>query len=147
MIVTKQWLNEWIDLHSIETNRVVTALNAIGLEVDGVHKVRIPQHVVVGKVVACEKHPNADKLSVTQVDIGSDELQQIVCGASNVAMGQMVAVALVGAKLPSGIEIKKAKLRDVESCGMLCSSTEIGLPKLNDGIMGQMVAVALVGAI
>ena len=135
MIVTKQWLNEWIDLRHIETDRVVIALNAIGLEVDGVHKVRIPEHIVVGKVVSCEKHPNADKLSVTHVDVGAQELLQIVCGASNVAAGQMVAVALIGAKLPSGLEIKKAKLRDVQSCGMLCSSSEIGLPKLNDGIM------------
>jgi len=134
MIVTKQWLNEWIDLHAIETKHVCKALNAIGLEVDGVSSVRMPEHVVVGKVLSCEKHPNADKLNVTQVDVGGS-IQQIVCGAKNVAAGQMVAVALIGAELPGGIKIKKAKLRDVESCGMICSSNELGLPKINDGIM------------
>lgn len=135
MIVTKQWLNEWIDLHAVDTERVSVALNAIGLEVDGVHKVRIPEHVVVGRVVSCEKHPNADKLNVTHVDVGGGVTQQIVCGAKNVAAGQMVAVALIGAELPGGLKIKKAKLRDMESCGMICSSTELGLPKINDGIM------------
>ena len=134
MIVTKQWLNEWIDLHAIETKRVCVALNAIGLEVDGLNTVRIPEHVVVGKVLSCEKHPNADKLNVTQVDVGGST-QQIVCGAKNVAAGQMVAIALIGAELPGGLKIKKAKLRDVESCGMICSSNELGLPKINDGIM------------
>ncbi len=135
MIVTKQWLNEWIDLHAVETEKISVALNAIGLEVDGIEKVRIPNLVVVGKVLSCEKHPNADKLNVTKVDVGMEEVQQIVCGAKNVAVGQMVAVALIGAELPGGIKIKKAKLRDVESCGMICSSTELGLPKINDGIM------------
>ncbi len=134
MIVTKQWLNEWIDLGSIDTERISVALNAIGLEVDGISKVRIAQNVVVGKVISCEKHPNADKLNLTQVDVG-ESIQQIVCGAKNVAEGQMVAVALIGAELPGGIKIKKAKLRDVESCGMICSSNELGLPKINDGIM------------
>ncbi len=134
MIVTKQWLNEWIDLGAIDTDKISLALNAIGLEVDGLTKIRIPQNVVVGKVISCEKHPNADKLNVCQVDVG-ENVQQIVCGAKNVAEGQMVAVALIGAELPGGLKIKKAKLRDVESCGMICSSTELGLPKINDGIM------------
>ncbi|MDD3344051.1 MAG: phenylalanine--tRNA ligase subunit beta [Sulfurospirillaceae bacterium] len=134
MIVTKQWLNEWIDINAIDTDKISIALNAIGLEVDGIHKIRIPQKVVVGHVLSCEKHPNADKLNVCQVNVG-ESVQQIVCGAKNVAAGQMVAVALIGAELPGGLKIKKAKLRDVESCGMLCSSTELGLPKINDGIM------------
>jgi len=134
MIVTKQWLNEWIDLGTIDTDKISLALNAIGLEVDGLTKIRIPQNVVVGKVVSCEKHPNADKLNVCQVDVG-ESIQQIVCGAKNVAAGQMVAVALIDSVLPGGLKIKKAKLRDVESCGMICSSTELGLPKINDGIM------------
>ncbi len=134
MIVTKQWLNEWIDLRAVETEKISVALNAIGLEVDGIEKVRIPDLVVVGQVISCEKHPNADKLNVTQVNVG-ESVQQIVCGAKNVAAGQMVAVALIGAELPGGLKIKKAKLRDVESCGMICSSTELGLPKINDGIM------------
>ncbi|ARU47899.1 phenylalanine--tRNA ligase subunit beta [Sulfurospirillum diekertiae] len=134
MIVTKQWLNEWIDISAIDTDKISVALNAIGLEVDGLTKIRIPENVVVGHVVSCEKHPNADKLNVCQVDVGAT-VQQIVCGAKNVAAGQMVAVALIGSVLPGGLKIKKAKLRDVESCGMICSSTELGLPKINDGIM------------
>ena len=120
MIVTKQWLNEWIDLGAIDTDKISLALNAIGLEVDGLTKIRIPQNVVVGKVISCEKHPNADKLNVCQVDVG-ENVQQIVCGAKNVSAGQMVAVALIRAELPGGLKIKKAKLRDVESCGMICS--------------------------
>lgn len=134
MIVTKQWLNEWIDVATIDTDKIVIALNAIGLEVDGVQKIRIPQNVVVAEVISCEKHPNADKLNVCQVNVG-EGIQQIVCGAKNVAAGQKVAVALIGAELPGGLKIKKAKLRDVESCGMICSSSELGLPKINDGIM------------
>jgi len=134
MIVTKQWLNEWIDISAIDTDKISVALNAIGLEVDGLTKIKIPENVVVGHVVSCEKHPNADKLNVCQVDVG-ESIQQIVCGAKNVAAGQMVAVALMGAMLPGDLKIKKAKLRDVESCGMICSSTELGLPKINDGIM------------
>jgi len=134
MIVTKQWLNEWIDINAIDTDKISIALNAIGLEVDGIHQIRMPQNVVVGHVLSCEKHPNADKLHVCQVDVG-ESIQQIVCGAKNVAAGQMVAVALIGSVLPGGLKIKKAKLRDVESCGMICSSTELGLPKINDGIM------------
>ncbi len=134
MIVTKQWLNEWIEIDAIDTDKIVLALNAIGLEVDGVHQLRLPQNVVIGEVLSCEKHPNADKLNVCQVNVG-ESVQQIVCGAKNVAAGQKVAVALIGAELPDGIKIKKAKLRDVESCGMICSSSELGLPKINDGIM------------
>ena len=98
MIVTKQWLNEWIDVATIDTDKIVIALNAIGLEVDGVQKIRIPQNVVVAEVISCEKHPNADKLNVCQVNVG-EGIQQIVCGAKNVASGQKVAVALIGAEL------------------------------------------------
>lgn len=134
MIVTKQWLNEWIEINSIDTDKISIGLNSIGLEVDGIEKIRIPQNVVIGKVLSCEKHPNADKLNVCQVDVGTSTLQ-IVCGAKNVAAGQMVAIAMVGAVLPGGLKIKEAKLRDVSSCGMICSSNELGLPKINEGIM------------
>ncbi len=134
MIVTKRWLEEWIDLEGITTEHLCETLNAIGLEVDSVTSLRIPEKVVVGKVLACEKHPNADKLSVCRVDLGSETVQ-IVCGAKNVAAGQWVPVATIGAVLGEGFTIKKAKLRGVESHGMICSSTEIGLPKIEDGIM------------
>lgn len=84
-------------------------------------------YFVVGEVLSKEKHPDADKLSVTQVKISDDETLQIVCGASNVEAGQKVVVATVGAMMPSGLLIKASKLRGVESNGMLCSKRELGL--------------------
>jgi len=134
MIVTRSWLNKWIDLDDVTTDDLAKTFNAIGLEVDRIERTVIPEHIVIGKVLECEKHPDADKLNVCQVDIGNDVLQ-IVCGAANVAAGQYVAAAVVGAVMPNGMEIKPVKLRGVDSAGMICSSTEIGLPKLEDGIM------------
>lgn len=134
MIVTRHWLNEWIDLSDITTEQLANTFNAIGLEVDRVESFRIPEKIVVGKVLECQNHPDADKLNVCQVDVG-DETRQIVCGAANVAAGQYVPVAVVGAVMPGGLEIKPVKLRGVDSAGMICSSTELGLPKTNDGIL------------
>ena len=133
MIVTRKWLEEFIDLDGISTEEILNTLNRIGQEVEGYKKIEIPQNVVVGEVIECEKHPNADKLNVCKVNVG-DEVLQIVCGAKNVAAGQFVPVALIGAKL-GDFKIKKAKLRGVESFGMICSAKEIGLPDLNDGIL------------
>ena len=84
---------------------------------------------VVGEVFSCGKHPYADKLKVTEVKVSEDETLQIVCGAPNVEAGQKVVVALSGAMMPSGLLIKKSKLRGVESNGMLCSKRELGLPQ------------------
>jgi len=134
MIVTRKWLEEFIDLSGISTAEICDGLNAIGQEVEGLKEIRIADKVVVGYVEKCEKHPDADKLNVCQVNVGN-EVTQIVCGAKNVAAGQYVAVSVVGAVLPGNFKIKKAKLRGVESFGMICSSTELGLPKLEDGIM------------
>ena len=134
MIVTRNWLQEWIDIEDKTTEALCETFNSIGLEVDSVEKLRIPEKVVVGRVLSCEKHPDADKLNVCQVDIGT-ETTQIVCGAKNVAAGQTVAVATIGADLGNGFVIKKAKLRGVESNGMICGSNEIGLPATNEGIM------------
>jgi len=134
MIVTRQWLNEWIELSDISTEALAKTFNAIGLEVDRVEHYRIPEKIVVGRVEACEKHPDADKLNVCRVDVGG-ETRQIVCGAANIAAGQYVPVAVVGAVMPGGLEIKPVKLRGVDSAGMICSSTELGLPKTNDGIL------------
>ena len=135
MIVTRNWLQEFLDISKISTESISNTLNSIGLEVDSISNIRIPNDVVVGKVTSCKKHPNADKLNVCMVDVGKEEELQIVCGASNVQEGQFVPVAVVGAVLGDNFKIKKAKLRGVESFGMICSSTEIGLPKLNDGIL------------
>lgn len=134
MIVTKNWLNEWIDLDNVTTEQLLKTLNAIGLEVSRHESICVPKGVVVGFVEGCEKHPDADKLNVCQVNLG-DEICQIVCGASNVRAGIYVAVATLGTQLPSGLTIKEAKLRGMESHGMICSSTEIGLPKMGEGIM------------
>ncbi|MDX1809014.1 MAG: phenylalanine--tRNA ligase subunit beta [Sulfurospirillaceae bacterium] len=134
MIVTREWLQEWIDIRDFTIDDIAKEFNSIGLEVDSINKFNMPENVVVGNVISCEKHPNADKLNICQVDIG-EKVEQIVCGAKNVAAGQMVAVAKVGSVLPNGLKIKEAVLRDVSSCGMICSSTELGLPKINDGIM------------
>jgi len=134
MIITRQWIQEYIDISKISTNTICKALNSIGLEVDSATRVLIPNGVVIGKVTAKEKHPDADKLNICQVDIGTESVQ-IVCGAKNVDKDQYVPVATVGSILGDDFKIKKAKLRGAESLGMICSSTEIGLPKINDGIM------------
>ncbi|CAD7287361.1 phenylalanine--tRNA ligase subunit beta [Campylobacter suis] len=134
MIISKHWLNEYIDLSAISGEEISKTLNSIGLEVDSYKEIKIPKTIVIGYVKSKQKHPDADKLNVCDVDVGSETLQ-IVCGAKNVESGQFVAVALVGTTMPNGLEIKKAKLRGVESCGMICSSTELGLVKINDGIM------------
>ncbi|PIF03992.1 MAG: phenylalanine--tRNA ligase subunit beta [Arcobacter sp.] len=134
MIVTRQWLQEYIDLSKISTQSMCKALNSIGLEVDNVQRILIPNNVIIGFIESKEKHPNADKLNVCQVNIGT-KVEQIVCGAKNVEAGQYVAVATVGAVLGEDFKITKAELRGVPSNGMICSSTEIGLPKINDGIM------------
>ncbi|WP_169974263.1 MULTISPECIES: phenylalanine--tRNA ligase subunit beta [unclassified Campylobacter] len=134
MMISRNWLNEWVDIANVDSERILKTLNSIGLEVDSFNSVRIPKNIVVGYVKSRDKHPDADKLSVCQVDVGSETLQ-IVCGAKNVEAGQFVPVALIGAVMPSGLEIKKTKLRGVESSGMICSSTELGLVKVNDGIL------------
>jgi phenylalanyl-tRNA synthetase beta chain len=134
MIITRSWLGKFIDLSQFSTESICKKLNSIGLEVDSVKSFNVPQKIVVGQITECQRHPNADKLQVCKVDIGTTE-RTIVCGAKNARKGIFVAVAVIGAKLPNGLEIKPVKLREVDSDGMLCSSEEIGLPKLNDGII------------
>src|SRR3989339_232671 len=134
MIVTKNWLNEWIDLDGISAEELCKTFNAIGLEVDRHDPIRVADGVGVGYVEACEKHPDADKLNVCQVNV-ANEVRQIVCGASNVRAGIYIALATVGAELPGGLKIKEAKLRGVDSHGMICSAKEIGLPSIGEGIM------------
>ena len=134
MIVTKSWLNNFIDLDKVSNETLYETLNSIGLEVDSIKTYNIPEKIVVGKIISCEKHPNADKLNVCHIDIGSG-VRQIVCGAKNVVDAEYVAVATIGAKLGKDFEIKHAKLRGVESEGMVCSASELGLPDIGDGIM------------
>ncbi|MFX3626601.1 phenylalanine--tRNA ligase subunit beta [Campylobacter sp. LH-2024] len=134
MIITKSWLNDWLELEDITAEEIVYKLNSIGIEVDRVCNLKVPDKVVVGFVKEKIKHENSDKLSICQVDVGN-EILQIVCGAKNVEQGQYVAVALRGARMPNGMEIKDAKLRGVDSYGMLCSSSELGFGKINEGII------------
>ena len=134
MIITRSWLEEFIDISKISTDEICKTLNSIGFEVDSLEKITIAPKVVVGKVLEKEKHPDADKLNICQVDLGTHQVQ-IVCGAKNVEAGQFVPVATVGCDLGNDFIIKEAKLRGVESNGMICSATELGLPKLNDGIL------------
>ena len=134
MIITKSWLNEWVDIEAKSGDELCKTFNAIGLEVDRHEVYSVPPKIVIGHVVSCEKHPDADKLNVCQVDIGT-AVRQIVCGASNVRPDIHVAVATIGAEMPGGLKIKPVELRGVESVGMICSSTELGLPAIGDGIM------------
>lgn len=135
MKFSEAWLREWAN-PDITTTQLADQLSMAGLEVDGVGPVAGDfQGVVVGEVLTREPHPDADKLSVCTVDAAQDTQLQIVCGAKNVTAGMKVAVALVGAVLPGNFKIKKAKLRGVQSLGMICSASELGLAESSEGIM------------
>ncbi len=142
MKISYNWLKSLVNL-SLTADEAGARLTAAGLEVEGIELVEsIPgglKGLVVGKVESCEKHPDADRLNLTTVNIGSGDLLSIVCGAPNVAAGQKVIVATIGAKLyPSEgepFEIKKSKIRGAVSEGMLCAEDEIGLGKSHAGIM------------
>ena len=128
MLVSYNWLKQYTNVED-NANALAEKITRGGIEVEGVEYLAEEiSNVVVGYVVSKEKHPDAEKLNVCQVNVGEEENLQIVCGAPNVDAGQYVIVAKVGAKLP-GIKIKKAKLRGVESQGMICSLAELGLSK------------------
>lgn len=127
MFVSYRWLQEYVDLSGVKAEELADKVTKSGIEVEGVENLnKGVSGVVIGHVVEREQHPNADKLSRCQVDLG-DETVQIVCGAPNVAQGQKVAVAKVGAVLPGNFKIKRAKLRGEESNGMICSLQELGI--------------------
>jgi phenylalanyl-tRNA synthetase beta chain len=142
MKISYSWLKDYI-CADVSVDEVSEILTSIGLEVESVEAVESVKGglrgVVVGHVLTCERHPDADKLRVTTVDVGGERPLQIVCGAPNVAAGQKVAVATIGATLffASGDEakIKKSKLRGVESYGMICAEDELGLGASHAGIM------------
>lgn len=127
MKITWNWLSDYVDLQDLTPEQVAHDLTHAGIPVEWMKDVAPGvEQVVVGLVLSVESHPNADRLHVCRVDVGTDTTLQIVCGATNVAAGQRVPVALIGATMP-GIKIKKSKLRGVESEGMICSATELGL--------------------
>ena len=134
MKFSEQWLREWIQPDA-GTQELVDQYTLAGLEVDGVEAVAGEfSGVVVGHVISREQHPDADKLSLCQVTDGTETFQ-IVCGAPNVRAGIKVPMAKIGAVLPGDFKIKKAKLRGVESNGMLCAEAELGLSDASDGLM------------
>ncbi len=142
MKISYNWLKQFIDL-DWEAEKTGELLTDLGLEVEGIATYQSVkgglEGVVIGQVLSCEKHSNADKLKITKVDLGIGEPVQIVCGAPNVAAGQKVPVATIGTKLynDKGEEwiIKKGKIRGEESHGMICAEDELGLGKSHDGIM------------
>ncbi len=142
MKISYNWLNEII-LNNYSVNNLSEILTSIGLEVESVEDFESVKGglkgLVVGKVIECIKHPDADKLKLTKVDVGSDKLLEIVCGAPNVEVGQKVVVATIGTKLypknGESFEIKKSKIRGALSEGMLCADDEIGIGTSHDGII------------
>ncbi|HDE7659189.1 TPA: phenylalanine--tRNA ligase subunit beta [Staphylococcus aureus] len=127
MLISNEWLKEYVTIDDSVSN-LAERITRTGIEVDDlIDYTKDIKNIVVGFVKSKEKHPDADKLNVCQVDIGEDEPVQIVCGAPNVDAGQYVIVAKVGGRLPGGIKIKRAKLRGERSEGMICSLQEIGI--------------------
>ncbi|AME08843.1 MULTISPECIES: YtpR family tRNA-binding protein [Gemella] len=125
-----------IDLTDEQKEKLQASLEKNGIKIDS--EGNNDDYFVVGEVLTKEKHPDADKLSVTTVKVSDTEVLQIVCGAPNVDVGQKVVVSLIGAMLPSGLLIKKSKLRGVESDGMLCSRRELGL-SYEEGVKGILI--------
>ena len=142
MTISYNWLSEYLPV-AVEPERLSKILTSIGLEVESMEPYESLKGglkgLVIGEVLECEKHPNADKLKLTKVSIGTDTPLQIVCGAPNVAVGQKVVIATIGTSIypltGEPITMKKAKIRGVESQGMICAEDEIGLGHSHDGIM------------
>lgn len=142
MLVSYEWLKEYVDLEGISPEEIAEELNRTGIEVEVIYTRDAGVNgVVIGQVLSVEPHPNAQRLHVCSVHVGQGNPLQIVCGASNVAPMQKVPVALIGATLPGDVQIKKANIRGIESFGMICSAKELGLSdkvlmkKQTDGIL------------
>lgn len=144
MIISEQWLRTWVS-PQVTTDALSHKLTMIGLEVDSIAgAAEAFSGVVIAQIIAAEQHPDADKLRVCTVNAG-DETVQIVCGAPNARVGLVAPLAKVGAVLPGNFKIKKAKLRGVESQGMLCAGAELTISEDNDGLM-ELPADAPIGA-
>ncbi|MCQ2134807.1 MAG: phenylalanine--tRNA ligase subunit beta [Bacteroidales bacterium] len=147
MKLSYSWLKEYIEC-DLTPQQIADAITSIGIEVDSVEEQEeIPgglANVVVAEVLECESHPDSDHLHVTKVNDGTGEPIQVVCGAPNVAAGQKVLFAQIGAVLPGDFKIKKSKIRGVESFGMICAEDELGIGSSHDGIM-VLPAEAVVG--
>ena len=141
MNISYNWLKEFVDF-DLKPLELADALTSIGLEVGGVEEIQAIkgglEGLVIGEVLTCEPHPNSDHMHVTTVNLGNGDPVQIVCGAPNVATGQIVVVATIGTKLYDGDDcftIKKSKLRGIDSCGMICAEDEIGIGTDHSGII------------
>ena len=135
MKLSETWLREWVNPQAtIEEIAQRLVMGGLELEVEPAVDT-LPQGVVVGRIVAAEKHPQADRLQVCRVDVGAGEPLQIVCGAPNARVGLNAPCATVGSRLPGGMEITQAKLRGVDSSGMLCSAKELALSDKSDGLL------------
>ena len=135
MRFSEAWLREWVN-PAVDTAALADRLSMAGLEVEAIEAAAPAfRGVVVGLVQSVEPHPNAAKLRLCQVDLGTGEPVRILCGAANVAAGLRVPVATLGAELPGGLRIRRAKLRGVESFGMICSAAELGLAESSEGIL------------
>ncbi|MCA8969840.1 MAG: phenylalanine--tRNA ligase subunit beta [Planctomycetes bacterium] len=137
MLLSLRWLSRYVDLSDLDATRIADDLTMATAEVDGLEvSGEALREIVVGHVVECGKHPDADKLSLTKIDDGSGELLQVVCGAPNVAQGQRIAFCRVGVNVPvDGKKLKKGKIRGLESLGMICSARELGLSEDHTGIL------------
>src|SRR5512144_2888049 len=135
MKFSEQWLRTMVD-PALDTAALADKLTMSGLEVEAVEPAAPPfDGVVVARIESVAPHPNADRLRLCTVDAGQRERLSIVCGAPNAAAGMKAPLALVGAKLPGGLEIKRASVRGVESAGMLCSARELGISDDAAGLM------------
>ncbi len=144
MKISEKWLRTWVN-PKISTDELVAMLTMAGLEVDGTENLGADlAGVLVGEIVKTSQHPEADKLQICEVDVGNDKNLQIICGAPNARKSIKVAVAVIGCVLPGDFKIKKAKLRGVQSFGMLCSGKELELSDEQDGII-ELSQNAVVG--
>ena len=135
MLISLEWLKEYVDIKE-DVKELENALTMIGQEVEAIEvQGKNLDNVVIGKIVEFGQHPNAEKLSLTKVDIGEEKPLQIVCGATNHRLGDKVIISKVGAVLPGDRKITATKIRGIESCGMICSEVELGIGNDADGVV------------
>lgn len=135
MLISLDWLKQYVDIKE-DIPQLENALTMIGQEVEAIDiQGKHLDNVVIGQITEYGKHPNSDKLTLLKVNVGDEEELQIICGAPNHKLGDKVVVAKIGAVLPGDFKIKKSKIRDVESFGMLCSQVELGIGEDGDGII------------
>ena len=135
MLISLNWLKQYVDIKE-SVDEIANALTMIGQEVEAIDiQGKDLGNVVIGQIVEFDKHPNSDRLTLLKVNVGEEAPLQIICGATNHKLNDKVVVAKIGAVLPGNFKIKKSKIRDVESFGMLCSDAELGLAKESEGII------------